>query len=461
LEDDVSLFFKKSSSDQSNGQILAEFPSLSTPWRYDGRSIVADPGLPLTDYAQSAYSIWQSQPSVRKVVDFIASNIASIPMKVYRRNGDTDRERVTDGPLAELIREPQKHLTQYRFWHTLLCDFLVYDRFMAQLVPSADSRAGVVLQHWPAQSWRFTHTGTSLVDGVDLYVGDGKPKHISLDGLFFDRGYGSGNGTPPIETLRHILDEYTESVKYRSAIHKKGARFPAVVTQAVVPDVEPLDSAARQRLEAEMSNWSDGGGSEGKMPVLPIGADVKKVDIFSPKDMQEVEGRTLTDIEVASAYHVPPEMIGARQGNYANMEAFRQLLYRDSLGSTIVQFEQAFNLHVTPLVNGGDESLYVEFDLDVKLRGSFEERAAIMSQAIGGPWLRLNEGRAKENLPAIEGGDEIITPLNVVRGGGPQASPADATPEVAKAYDLLRSKGLDPKQAMEVLWATGQLEASA
>jgi phage portal protein BeeE len=460
LEDDVSLFFKKS-SEGSNGQILAEFPSLSTPWRYDGRSIVADPGLPLTDYAQSAYSIWQSQPSVRKVVDFIASKIASTPMKVYRRDGDTDRKRVTDGPLAELIREPQKHLTQYRFWHTLLCDFLVYDRFMAQLVPSADSRAGVVLQHWPAQSWRFTFTGTSLVDGVDLYVGEGKPKHIGLDGLFFDRGYGSGNGTPPIETLRHILDEYTESVKYRRSIWRKGARFPAVVTQAVVPDVDPLDGPARQRLEQEMSNWSDGGGSEGKMPVLPIGADVKKVDIFSPKDMQEVEGRTLTDIEVASAYHIPPEMIGSRQGNYSNMEAFRQSLYRDALGPHFVQFEQAFNAHITPLLNGGDESLYVEFDLGAKLRGSFEESAAIMSTATGGPWLTINEARAMDNRPAITGGDDIITPLNVVRGGGPQASPGDATPEVAKAYDLLRSKGLDPKQAMEVLWATGQLEASA
>lgn len=456
----MSLFFKKS-SDQSNGQILAEFPSLGTPWRYDGRAIVADPGMPLSEYAQSAYGIWQSQPSVRKVVDFIASNIASIPMKVYRRQGDTDRTRVTEGPLAELIKSPQPFLTQYRFWHTMLCDFLVYDRFMAQLVPSADTRAGAVLQHWPAQSWRFTYTGTSLVDGVDLFVGDGKPKHIALNGLMFDRGYGSGNGTPPIETLRHILEEHTESVKYRRAIWKKGARFPAVVTQAAVDGVEGLNGAAMTRLEQEMSNWADGGGSEGKMPVLPIGADVKKVDIFSPKDMQEVEGRTLTDIEVASAYHVPPEMIGARQGNYSNMEAFRQSLYRDALGATIVQFEQAFNAHITPLLNGGDESMYAEFDLGVKLRGSFEERAAITSAATGGPWLTINEARAMDNRPAIEGGDEIITPLNVVRGGGPQASPADATPEVAKAYDLLRSKGLDPKQAMEVLWATGQLEASA
>lgn len=34
-----------------------------------------------------------------------------------------------------------------------------------------------------------------------------------------------------------------------------------------------------------------------------------------------------------------------------------------------------------------------------------------------------NEARAKHNMPAIEGGDELVTPLNVLIGG--QSSPQD------------------------------------
>jgi hypothetical protein len=65
----------------------------------------------------------------------------------------------------------------------------------------------------------------------------------------------------------------------------------------------------------------------------------------------------------------------------------------------------------------------VEFDLTEKLKGSFEERAGILQASVGGPWLTRNEARADNNLPPIEGGDELIVPLNVVAGG--QASPQD------------------------------------
>jgi hypothetical protein len=41
--------------------------------------------------------------------------------------------------------------------------------------------------------------------------------------------------------------------------------------------------------------------------------------------------------------------------------------------------------------------------------------------------MTVNEFRQKfQGLPPIEGGDEIVVPLNVVRGGGSQANPQDA-----------------------------------
>ena len=79
---------------------------------------------------------------------------------------------------------------------------------------------------------------------------------------------------------------------------------------------------------------------------------------------------------------------------------------------------------------GAEPGTYVEFDLTEKLKGSFEERASILQASVGAPWLTRNEARADNNLPPIEGGDELITPLNVTEGG--PASPQDAT---AKPYN--------------------------
>ena len=75
------------------------------------------------------------------------------------------------------------------------------------------------------------------------------------------------------------------------------------------------------------------------------------------------------------------------------------------------------------MVGADSDDTYVEFDLKEKLKGSFEERAQILQAAVGGPWMTRNEARADNNLPPLEGGDELIVPLNVIEGG--QASPQD------------------------------------
>src|SRR5690606_12475527 len=51
-----------------------------------------------------------------------------------------------------------------------------------------------------------------------------------------------------------------------------------------------------------------------------------------------------------------------------------------------------------------------------------------------------NEARARANLPAIDGGDELVTPLNVIVGG--LASPRDTAPKQRRAV-----KALEPELA--------------
>ena len=84
--------------------------------------------------------------------------------------------------------------------------------------------------------------------------------------------------------------------------------------------------------------------------------------------------------------------------------------------------QQRINSFPLPMI-GADSDIHVEFDLTEKLKGSFEERASIIQASVGGPWMTRNEARADNNLPPIDGGDELIVPLNVVAGG--QASPQD------------------------------------
>lgn len=94
------------------------------------------------------------------------------------------------------------------------------------------------------------------------------------------------------------------------------------------------------------------------------------------------------------------------------------MLFGPNLGPYITEWEQVLDAAF------GDEGHYLEANVDVKLRGSFLEQAAATSTAVGGPWMARNEARSMRNMPPVEGGDELITPLNVLVGG--QASPHDS-----------------------------------
>lgn len=387
---------------------------------------VVDPPMSLMEAANS-YTVWATQPSVRKVVDFIARNIASISVHQFERVSDTERRRVSTGPVADLLRDPSTAPleTAYRFWHSVLVDRLIYDKWMALTVTDAGA---IKLQRVPGRRFRFETDALDRIVGATVWGQGGQTQDVRLDQLIGDAGYSvrGGNGTSPMQTLKDVLSEASESVKYRRDIMARGARVPAYISR---PTPWPADGKARKRFEEQWRAFESGGGRAGGTPLLEDGMELRAVDSFKPVDVEVIEGRKLTDAEVASAYHIAPELVGAREGNFASIDAFRQMLYGSSLGPYIIEWEAVLNLAF------GDESTYLEANIDAKLRGSFLEQAAVTSSAVGAPWMTRDEARSMRNLPPVPGGDQLVTPLNVLIGG--QTSPRDSGTQNEKPKSAL------------------------
>ena len=135
---------------------------------------------------------------------------------------------------------------------------------------------------------------------------------------------------------------------------------------------------------------------------------------LSADDEQIVDVAKLSLATVASVYHVNPTMVGLLDNaNYSNVKEFRKSLYGDSLGPIIKQVEDTINYFLLPTMGIEDSQTYVEFNLDEKLRASFEEKAQVTSTAVGTAWMTVNEARAMNNLPAIPEGDDLVRPLNM------------------------------------------------
>jgi hypothetical protein len=160
----------------------------------------------------------------------------------------------------------------------------------------------------------------------------------------------------------------------------------------------------------------------------------------TPEQAQYLEARKLTREEVASTYHVPLPMVGILDhATFSNIKEQHKQLYQDCLGPWLEMIQEELELQLLPEF-GESVGTYLEFNLAAKMAGSFEEQAAQLSASVGAPWMTRNEARAKNNLPQVEGGDELITPLNVLAGG--QTSPADAENDTA----ALAPKALRPKE---------------
>ncbi|WP_328660379.1 phage portal protein [Nocardia salmonicida] len=402
---------------------------------------LVDPGYPLGQAPDiNAENVLRNQPSVRKVTSFIARNLSSIPLHLHERISDTDRRRITDHPLAKPLGTPRPKVTEYKFWHDTIMDWLLHDRYAITF--TLDDLGDLVLTRLPANRTRLIGNDFDI---TEIRYTNLRGERVTFDPAvcIYDAGYAprGHNGLSPIDTLRHLLAESTEAVEYRRSVWRNGARVPQVIERPAGPKWEDY---ARDRFKADMGNFRRGGGAEGGIPVLEDGMTMKEVTSFRPRDTLDLEGRRLTDAEVASAYFIAPELVGAREGTYSNLEAFRQMLYRDSLGPWITARDQALNIHLVPPFADG-RRLYVEANIEAKLRGSFEEQARVMQTSTGAPWLTRNEARARANLPAVDGGDELVVPLNVLIGG--QASPTDSAPEPKSIDEALR----DPEFADYVL----------
>lgn len=397
----------------SQGQLA----SLSKPTFVGAASIkIAD------DYSADYAALWRAHGSIRTVVDFLGRNIASLGLHVFDRVGDADRKRVTDHPLAQLMGKPNPWTTRYDFFDAMVRDLAIYDRFLAVKLKATGGRVSLV--RIPPTMFAPVGGTWFMADAFEVRGGKGK-KTYTADQVVYISGYspaGDIGGVSPIESLRAVLAEEYEAARMRAQTFRNGARASGYLKRP--KEAGTWTTEARDRFRTGWrAQYTGSGPQAGGTPILEDGMDFVSAS-QSAKDLQYIESRKLTREEVASAYFIPPPMIGLLDhATFSNVKEQHKHLYQDTLGPWLQRIAQALQLQLLADF-GGSTSLYLEFNLEEKMRGSFEEQAAQIQSAVGGPYMTRNEGRAMRNLPAIEGGDDLIVPLNVITGG--QASPQDS-----------------------------------
>lgn len=397
--------------------------------------------------SMSASKLWESQPHLRTVVSFRARNVAQLGLHCYRRTADGGRERDRDSVLARTLEWVNDEMTTYDLIFALIGDHDLHDAAYWVVVPSADSPSEWTIMRVPPMWVEVIRDTPFKISKYRMQLGgktvDVPPESVIRFGGFHPQSPLGCSST--VEALKGTLQEQVEAATYRSQLWKRGGKVSAVLQR-------PLDAPewSREAREAFRTDWyakyTGNGAMAGGTPILEDGMTLNRID-FSAADQQWVEAARLSLETVAAAYHVPAAMVGmGSEATFSNMRAFRKMLYTETLGPLLAQVEARLNKQLVRLLGLDPAEYYVEFNIMEKLQGDFEEQAAVLSSAIGRPWMTADEGRSRMNMPKLGGNaGELVVPLNVLVGG--MASPRDtgSQNEVANPVQDQTPKALAPQ----------------
>lgn len=356
-------------------------------------------------------------PAVMAAIRALAETAGSLPMMVYRENAD-GHERAPDASQWTLLHDkPAEGVTPFNLYsYVVSClqgwgnAFVLKQRArgkIVQLMPVDPRRVRICVGAGGTMTFeiRDGNTTTTLSRSDILHI----------PGVLFDSQL---VGSSPLAIHR-------ESIGTALAREEYGGRFFANdATPGGVLQI-PGDATKQQRDEMREAWQSQhqGGEKSHKLGVLIGGTTYQKVGV-SPQDAQYVEGQRFSVEEVSRIFRVPTWMLaGLDQEARATQEQKNMVFLQYGLAPWLVRVEQA--LHADDDLFP-DKTLHPEFLADGLLRADTATRNAAYVQGRQAGWLTVNEIRAMENRPPIEGGDVIQqTPV----GGAPNLQPTQPAVE--------------------------------
>lgn len=335
-------------------------------------------------------------------IRLVAQTIATLPIFVYERGEDGTNDLATGHSLYRILHDkPNAAMTAVEFWCAMYACKLLWGNAYAQIVrgyrdkvvallPMRPDWTQVVRQPDGSMLYRYTWNGQTL----DLPEEDVLHlKGFTLDGEI---------GLSAISAGRHSLGNAAAAEKTAGAIHKNGMRPSGVLTS-------PTYLTKEQRADAKvLMEGYRGAMATGRVPLLEGGWTFQSLSI-PPEDAQLLETRSYNVETICRWFGVAPAMIGHTEKSTAwgtGLEQMNLWFLTYTLRPHIKETEQAL---AAKCFTAAERSEYfAEYNVDALLRTDSKARAENYRTLISTGVMTPNEARALENLPPVDGGDELF-----------------------------------------------------
>lgn len=351
----------------------------------------------------------------------LAEDTAKLPLKVYRRVEGDGREEVREHPAYPLLNV-QANLdgaTGFVLREWLMWGALLWGNGFAEI---ERTNAGRPMALWPMDPARTKLRRTKAGRIEYLYRNDdGRETVLPPEDVVHVRGPTMDGlvGYSVIAKARETFGEALATSGFAAAFWANSARPSGALTHP-----QSLSDKARANLRKSMEDLYAGASNAGRPMLLEEGLTWTPFSIPA-KDAQFVETRQFDVEEICRWFRVPPHKVMKLDRSTNNNIEHQGIEYvTDGLGAWMRRLESEFNLKIFSPRERGE--LYVEHNADALQRGDLLTRYDAYGKARQWGWMSVNEIRRRENLNAIEGGDQYLVPVNMTTPAKIEEAPVAA-----------------------------------
>lgn len=345
--------------------------------------------------------------TVYACVSRIAGTIATLPARVTKETPDGVPEDVPSHPLNRILGySPNYDQTPIDFWEFMQTAIELEGDGIAFKIRGA---SGALLGLEPLKPSTVSRRRLSNGQIEYRWTKDGRTFNETDEAMLHIRGSG-GDPLGGMSTLAVARDAIGLS---RAAERTQGRIFRNGVRPTVAFTFDKwLTEDQRTKAETRFADRVGGVDSSGKPIILEGGTKAEKLTI-DPVDAEILMTRNFTVEELCRFFDMPPVMVGHTSKTTswpAGVEQQFLIFLQLCLRKRIKRLEMAMEKQLlTPAEYAS--GIRIRFNFEALLRADSKGRAEFyqIMRKIGG--ITINEIRALEGMPPVEGGDVVLVQM--------------------------------------------------
>jgi HK97 family phage portal protein len=328
-----------------------------------------------------------------------------------------------------MARKVNRYQTKQEFFETMMLNLALHGNAYAKITKVG----GQIRSLLPLMSAQVTPNLLANGSMVYQYEADGNVDIYAEESIWHIKLYGNGVvGKSPLAFGRNIIGVAQAAEQAITKIYTNGGKRSGVLSLDRL-----LTPEQRDQVRANFSGLTS--GTDERMMVLELGMTFDPI-AMSPADIELLASRRYQLEEICRWFGVPSVLVNDTSGSTTWGSGIEQLVsgfYKLNLRPYLERFEASVSAN---LFSEAEANQYeFEFDFEGLLRSDLKSRLEGYRTAVAGSILTPNEVRKIEGWSPMEGGDSLLsqvnmTPLEML--GQVQAAPTAAPdPEPVKAAD--------------------------